>query len=75
MRSMKTPMRAMASSEDTGPRLYRPEGDESRTARWRINGLPARLVIWTIEEWEGLDPPPSDAQFMACGLWCALRME
>jgi hypothetical protein len=43
-------------------------------AGWRINGHPARLLIWSLEEWEGLDIRPIDAQFHPFGVWCALRL-
>jgi hypothetical protein len=42
---------------------------------WRINGYPARLVIWTPDEWDRLDTPPPDAQFHPAGVWCALRLD
>mgnify|MGYP001096340617 CR=1 FL=1 len=41
---------------------------------WRINGHPARLLIWSPEEWERLDVRPIDAQFHPFGVWCALRL-
>jgi hypothetical protein len=44
-------------------------------AGWRINGYPARLVIWSPEEWENLEVRPMDAQFHPFGVWCALRLE
>ena len=44
-------------------------------AGWRINGHPARLVIWSPEEWERLEVRPMDAQFHPFGVWCALRLE
>jgi hypothetical protein len=55
--------------------LYAPPASETNTARWRINGYPARIVIWTAEEWEKLGERPSDAQYYACGVWCALRVD
>ncbi|AMV37652.1 hypothetical protein [Planctomyces sp. SH-PL62] len=45
------------------------------TVGWRINGHPARLLIWSPEEWEGLDVRPIDAQYHPVGVWCALRLE
>ncbi|MDG3005143.1 hypothetical protein [Paludisphaera mucosa] len=41
---------------------------------WRINGHPARLLIWSLEEWEHLEVRPIDAQFHPFGVWCALRL-
>lgn len=41
---------------------------------WRINGHPARLLIWSAEEWERLDVRPIDAQYHPFGVWCALRL-
>jgi len=41
---------------------------------WRINGHPARLLIWSPEEWEHLEVRPIDAQFHPFGVWCALRL-
>ncbi len=51
--------------------------DESseHSATWRINGYPARVLIWTADEWSRLTHPPRDAQYVGEGLWCALRME
>ncbi|MGC8641374.1 MAG: hypothetical protein ACP5XB_16035 [Isosphaeraceae bacterium] len=68
------------------PRSYRPKGQQStirlfdpqpmaRSARWRINGHPTRLLIWSNEEWESLEDRPSDAQYHPLGFWCALRVE
>ncbi len=42
---------------------------------WRINGYPARLLIWSAEEWEHLESRPIDAQYHPFGVWCALRLE
>lgn len=42
---------------------------------WRINGYPARLLIWSVEEWEHLESRPIDAQYHPFGVWCALRLE
>ncbi len=44
-------------------------------AFWRINGYRTRLLVWTQEEWERLETPPSDAQYHPTGVWCALRLE
>ena len=56
-------------------RLYKPRPPTGGSDRWWINGHPARLLIWTIEEWEGLEHQPPDAQFHPFGVWCALRLE
>ena len=56
-------------------RLYNPPLPPARSARWRINGHPASLLIWSAEEWERLEERPSDAQFHPFGVWCALRLE
>lgn len=51
-------------------------GDSPRSsAAWRINGYPARLLIWSPEEWEHLETRPIDAQYHPFGVWCALRMD
>lgn len=41
---------------------------------WKINGYPAQILIWTVEEWEGLAIRPTDARFHPSGVWCALRI-
>lgn len=48
---------------------------ESEAVLWRINGFPARLLIWTADEWERLEARPADAQFHPSGVWCALRLD
>jgi hypothetical protein len=55
--------------------LYGPPAVEAHVARWRINGYPARILIWTIQEWEMLPEQPTDAQYYPCGVWCALRID
>ena len=57
------------------PALYRPPGEGRNTARWRINGFGATIIVWTVEEWEVLPDRPTDAQYYPCGVWCALRMD
>ncbi len=42
---------------------------------WRINGHPARVLVWTAEQWDRLERRPIDAQYLACGVWCALRVD
>lgn len=49
--------------------------DQGGSVRWRINGHPARLLIWSLEEWEQLPEHPADAQLHPLGLWCALRLD
>jgi len=51
------------------------EAPDLRSLRWRINGYPARLLIWSWEEWEKLPERPPDAQLHPLGLWCALRLD
>jgi hypothetical protein len=46
-----------------------------RPIRWRINGYPASLLIWSLEEWERLPERPADAQLHPMGVWCALRLD
>ena len=55
--------------------LYAPSVSETSSARWRINGHPAIVIVWTVDEWERLKERPIDAQYYPCGIWCALRME
>ncbi|GEM_PF-1306384 len=50
-------------------------GPKKPAAGWRINGFPARLLIWSPEEWEHLETRPIDAQYHPFGVWCALRLE
>lgn len=57
------------------PVAYCPPGAERHSARWRINGHPATIFIWTADEWERLEHHPVDAQYYPCGIWCALRMD
>jgi hypothetical protein len=55
--------------------LFQSPSPESNIGRWRINGFPAKIIIWTDEEWENLTVRPDDAQYYPCGVWCALRVE
>jgi hypothetical protein len=50
-------------------------GAESGAVLWRINGFRARLLVWTVEEWEKLEAHPIDAQYHPSGVWCALRLD
>lgn len=59
----------------TALRLYRPPSSSSMSSRWLINGYPARLLVWTVEEWEDLKERPLDALYHPLGFWCALRLE
>jgi len=54
--------------------LYDPGLAEPNKAWWRINGYRATVIIWTAEEWERLKERPIDAQYLSCGVWCALRI-
>ncbi len=65
--------RGGAAEQGVGP--GRGAGPESQAAYWRINGCRARLLIWTPDEWKKMKPPPADAQYHPCGLWCALRLD
>lgn len=56
-------------------RLFVPPLPLPGCARWRVNGHPVRLVIWSHEEWEQLDERPADAQLHPYGVWCALRID
>ena len=40
----------------------------SNIARWRINGFPAVILVWTADEWERLAVRPDDAQYYPCGV-------
>jgi hypothetical protein len=55
--------------------LYREDSPSCLPIRWRINGYPASLMIWSAAEWEGLQVRPADAQFHPLGVWCALRLD
>ena len=69
-------LRAKVPAQPRTELRIRPEsGPEPRAAFWRINGYRAKLLIWTLEEWEKLESPPPDAQFHPCGIWCALRLD
>lgn len=62
-------------ADEAAIRLHQPLGDERNTAYWRVNGYPARVIVWTVAEWERLVERPTDAQFLPCGLWCVLRID
>jgi hypothetical protein len=63
------------SARPASLRLYCPRSPAALSARWLINGYPARLLVWTVEEWENLEERPMDAQYHPLGFWCALRMD
>lgn len=70
----------MNSKQTAGPaspflRFCGASADQGGSVRWRINGYPARLLIWSPEEWERLPEHPADAQFHPMGIWCALRLD
>jgi hypothetical protein len=50
-------------------------GSESTAVFWRINGFRARLMVWTVEEWDKLELRPADAQYHPSGVWCVLRLD
>ena len=56
------------------PRLHNPPPTCAASVRWRLNGHPAQLLIWSKEEWEHLSERPADAQRHPSGIWCALRL-
>jgi hypothetical protein len=58
-----------------GLRLFVNRGQECEAVLWRINGFRARLLVWTVEEWENLEARPTDAQYHPSGVWCALRLD
>jgi hypothetical protein len=73
---MRRSSRASApSGSGQDSRLDEDDERNSRAVLWRINGFRARLVIWSLQEWEQLDVRPSDAQYHPSGVWCALRMD
>jgi hypothetical protein len=51
-----------------------PDERERIAAHWKINGYPAQILIWTVEEWERLAIRPADARYHPSGVWCALRI-
>lgn len=63
------------ATERTALGLYNPPLIEAHVAHWKINGFPASILIWTVEEWEKLIDRPTDAQYYPCGVWCALRID
>jgi hypothetical protein len=65
----------MLVPQRTDFRLCGKPAPEERASFWRINGHRAKLVIWTRDEWENMETPPSDAQFHPAGVWCALRID
>jgi hypothetical protein len=56
-------------------RLHIPLPEVNGSAGWLINGFPAKVLIWTAEEWSRLTDRPIDAQPYQDGIWCALRMD
>jgi hypothetical protein len=51
-----------------------PDERERIAGYWKINGYPAQILIWTVEEWERLAIRPADARYHPSGVWCALRI-
>jgi hypothetical protein len=58
-----------------GHRHLMKQSPDSGAVLWRINGFRARLLVWTVEEWEKLEAHPIDAQYHPSGVWCALRLD
>jgi hypothetical protein len=69
------PFQDLAATGAVALRLCWHSGPETAAVFWRINGFRARLLVWTVEEWEKMDARPVDAQFHPSGVWCALRLE
>ena len=72
-------MSAATASADRPPalRLYhpgRPAGPSPSVAWFTINGFPARLELWTAEEWADLADRPGDAVALANGCRVAFRI-
>lgn len=45
------------------------------SARWRIDGWPVDVLVWTAAEVKRLPEPPADAQcYPEAGVWVALRL-
>ena len=72
---MGTPIKSQGFPPRADLRLFLNRGREHGAVYWRINGHRARLLVWTLEEWEKLEPRPVDAQYHPSGVWCALRCE
>lgn len=68
---------AKRTTRRTGPflRLSSSEQRERIVSHWKINGYPAQILIWTVDEWERLAIRPADARYHPSGVWCALRIE
>ena len=56
-------------------KLHIPGEPLVNSARWLINGFPATILVWTADEWLNLVDRPRDAQPVANGTWCALRID
>ena len=56
-------------------KLHIPAEELTNSARWLINGFPATILVWTADEWSKLIDRPRDAQPVANGTWCALRID
>ena len=57
------------------PTMFQPDPASRHLGHWRINGHGVTIYVWTAEEWAGLPVRPVDAQYYACGIWCALRLD
>ena len=56
-------------------KIHLPTEEIAHSARWLINGFPATILVWTADEWSRLTDQPHDAQPVANGTWCALRID
>ena len=56
-------------------KIHEPRQEPPVSVYWLINGFPARIIVWTAEEWAMLIDRPQDAQPLPNGIWCALRID
>ena len=70
-----SPFQDLAKTGAAALRLCLHSSPETAAVFWRINGFRARLLVWTVDEWEKMDARPVDAQFHPSGVWCALRFD
>ncbi len=64
-----------SASKRSTLKLHLPGEEIVNSARWLINGFPATILVWTADEWARLTEHPLDAQQVANGTWCALRID
>lgn len=59
--------------------LYRPGSGHpavvGQSHGWKVDGYPARILVWTDEEYRSLSEGAPDAQRYDCGVWVALRID